>query len=89
MFIAAPGAIAFAEVLMVAAGSTEWRVVERRDNSRSNSDGGTMQTVIDSTFEVPVPAEGATLYLRCELEGETNGRVARAWSSPIWVEPAT
>lgn len=88
MFVAAPGAIAFAEVLMVAAGSTEWRVVKRGYNARSNATAAIKQTVIDTTFELPAPEEGATLYLRCELDKETNGRVARAWSSPIWVNRA-
>jgi len=35
-----------------------------------------------------VDSAGIVYYLRAELVGETVGRVARAWSSPIWIEPA-
>jgi len=74
--VVAPGDIAYAEVIMNVRGTPEWRPIARWD------DPGKMLT---DTFLVSVGDGAATIYLRCELKQLVNGRVARAWSSPVWI----
>ena len=43
--------------------------------------------MLEADFTVPVGASGGIYYLRAELTEEVRGRVARAWSSPVWIDP--
>lgn len=76
--VAAPSDIAFAELLAFVEGTGGWTTIVRWD------DPGRL---VDQTFNVTVENE-TTLYLRAELKDSVNGRVARAWSSPIWLAPS-
>jgi len=92
VFIAAPSDIAFAEVMMLDVDSKQWNVAKRWDNLRENlhpdaPESVDLVTMLEESFDIPVSKSGTTVYLRCELARETNGRVARAWSSPIWLSP--
>ncbi len=75
--VAAPSPIASAEVFAIIAGSTQWKTLVRWDHPGR---------LLEEGFTVDVVAP-MTIYLRAELENKTNGRVARAWSSPIWLTP--
>lgn len=91
VFVVAPSEIAFAEVMMVVSDSTEWEVVKRWDDlgaeiAETVPEPWYFTRSLEESFEIDVPESGATLYLRCELTHKTNGRVARAWSSPIWLD---
>ncbi len=75
--VAAPSPIAYAEVLAFTEGASGWKTLARWEHPGRLS---------EQTFTVEVAAP-TTIYLRAEIEDETNGRVARAWSSPIWLKP--
>lgn len=77
VFAAAPRNIARAEVLAYDFDEADgWKTIaEWTPNERE----------LDTTFGINPHAGGTVAYLRLQLEGETNGRVARAWSSPIWI----
>jgi len=75
--VAAPSPIAYVEVLIFTADTKEWKPLARWEHP-----GRLLEQ--NFTVEVAVPT---TIYLRAELEDHTNGRVARAWSSPIWLKP--
>jgi len=74
--VAAPSEIKYAEILAIEKGSTEWETVVRWD------DPGRL---IEQTFQDTFKSDTKIYYLRTELKKETNGRVARGWSSPIFL----
>jgi len=74
--VAAPSAIAVVEVLAFQHGRRKWNVVQRFEPRAR---------MFESSFTVRAPGRGTTCYVRCELAEQTGGRVARAWSSPIWI----
>ncbi|MGB3564760.1 MAG: DUF3604 domain-containing protein [Thermoanaerobaculia bacterium] len=76
--VAAPGEIRHAEVVALDTGSSEWRVAARWERPGR---------LLETDFEDTVGDEGSTYYLRVELQEPTNGRPARGWSSPVWVDP--
>lgn len=78
VLVAAPVEIQFAEVLSLGAGESEWRVAARWERPGK---------LLSAKFKDKPSARGATYYLRTELIGEFNGRLARAWSSPVWLKP--
>jgi len=78
VFVAAPREIRFAEVLEVRSGDPTPHPVARWEFPGK---------LLEAEFEAPASGARAAVYLRCELEGTTGGRVARAWSSPIFVVP--
>jgi hypothetical protein len=75
--VAAPSPIAYAEVLVLADGATEWKTLARWEHPGR---------VLDEGYTVSA-SRPTTIYLRAELEDKVNGRVARGWSSPIWFKP--
>ena len=78
VLVAAPSAIRFAEVLRSDAKGGPWNLVGRWN---------TMGLQFDATFRDADPPKGsAVYYLRVELVVTTGGRVARAWSSPVWLQ---
>ena len=79
VLIAAPGDIRLAEVMALREGETAWRTIARWE------DPGRL---LKASFEEPPPDESVVYYLRAELQQTYGGRVARAWSSPIWVDAA-
>ncbi len=74
--VAAPSPIKFAEVMVYSEGAA-WTALARWD---------TPGRVLEQEFRLSVAARTA-VYLRVELMETVNGRVARGWSSPIWIEP--
>lgn len=76
--VAAPRNIALVEILKVEAGGTEWTPVFRKDTFQNTP-------IVDVYTDVSVNDVPTTFYGRVELEDETNGRVSRAWTSPIWL----
>jgi hypothetical protein len=76
--VAAGTEILYAEVLALDSGESDWRVAARWERPGR---------VLESDFEDRVGEQGATYYLRVELSEPTQGRPARGWSSPIWVDP--
>lgn len=74
--VAAPSAMRFVEIMAYDHRDHWWRVARWDDPGRYLSSG-----FVDSP-EIPT-----VYYLRVELEAKTGGRVARAWSSPVWVHP--
>jgi hypothetical protein len=74
--VAAPSDIDYAEVLAVEVGSNTWETVARWDNPGR---------LIEQTIHDTIDSENKVYYLRTELKKLTNGRVARAWSSPIFL----
>ena len=44
--------------------------------------------LLDVAFSDAVSSDSLMYYARVELTGKTRGRVTRAWSSPIWVDPS-
>ena len=77
VLIAAPRAIAWAEVVKHELGSDEWTQVAEWTNA---------DRLIESSFDDTASGAESVYYLRAELVGETGGRVARAWSTPVWLE---
>ncbi len=75
--VAAPSPIAYAEVLRLDADAKEWKSLARWEHPGR---------LMEQNFTVNVAAP-TMIYLRAELEDQTNGRIARAWSSPIWLAP--
>jgi hypothetical protein len=75
--VAAPSAVAFAEVLAFSEGADGWNSIARWDDPGR---------VVEQSFTAKIDAP-TTLYLRVELKDSVNNRVARAWSSPIWLKP--
>ena len=76
--VAAPGEIQFAEVWGLGPDSGDWAVVIRWD------DPGRF---LQEEFEVSIDGGTAVYYLRVGLKDQHGNRDARAWSSPIWIEP--
>ena len=76
--VAAPGEIQFAEVWGLGLDSGDWAVVIRWD------DPGRF---LQEEFEVSIDGGTAVYYLRVGLKDQHGNRDARAWSSPIWIEP--
>jgi len=79
VLVAAPRELKYVEVVRLVLGDTGWETLARWD------DPGVL---LEARFEDALDGSEAVYYLRAELVGETVGRVARAWSSPIWIEPA-
>ena len=80
VLVAAPRDIQWAEVLKHEIGGSGWVAVATwRDAGK----------LLEAGFEATVADREAVFYLRAQLVGETNGRLSRAWSSPIWVEPGS
>lgn len=77
VLVAAPSDIRYVEVMAYPEGEEGWSVVDRWE---------TPGRLLETTFAVRVDAP-TTIYLRAELVEAVNGRVARAWSSPIWLRP--
>jgi hypothetical protein len=77
VIVVAPSPIAFAEVLAYGATGAEWKRAARWENRGR---------LIEESFSIDI-SEPTALYLRAELTDKTNGRAARAWSSPIWLAP--
>lgn len=77
VLVAAPSAIRYVEVLANREGSADWPVVQRWE---------TPGRLLDTSFSIRVNGP-TTVYLRAELMETVNGRVVRAWSSPIWLRP--
>ncbi len=75
--VAAPSDIRYAEVLAYRDGEAGWSVVDRWDEP-----GRLLETPFSLRVDAPT-----TVYLRAELAEPANGRVVRAWSSPIWLRP--
>ena len=71
---AAPGPIAFAEVVTLPVQGGEWTTAVRWE-----APGRLLEAGFD------LPAAPAVAYVRLELEEPIRGRVARAWSSPVWL----
>jgi hypothetical protein len=78
ILVAAPREIRYAELVAVPEGDAEPSVLARWD------DPGRL---LERSFTVSAPTVPAAVYLRCELVGETEGRVARGWTSPVFVAP--
>lgn len=77
--VVAPSEIRFAEVLKNDLSGADWKTVVRWDAPGSG---------LHQTFSISANAARNVYYLRVELEAKTAGRVARAWSSPIWLSPS-
>jgi hypothetical protein len=78
VLIAAPRELKYVEVVRLRLGETTWETLARWD------DPGVL---LEAQIEDVLGGVEVVYYLRAELVGETVGRVARAWSSPIWIEP--
>jgi hypothetical protein len=76
--VAAPSPIAYAEVLAYSRASESWAPLARWDEPGR---------LLETSFSLDATAN-RILYLRTELKDRVNGRVARAWSSPIWLSAA-
>jgi hypothetical protein len=74
--VATPSDIEYAEVLAIEVGSKEWETVARWENP-----GKLIEQMVRDTMK----SDNKVYYLRTELKQQTNGRVARAWSSPIFL----
>jgi hypothetical protein len=72
--------IRFVEVLRGDLDAHEWRVAHRQ----WFAGGAPMELALDWTDEAP-PVRGL-YYLRVRQRDIVHGRVAMAWSSPVWVE---
>ncbi|HEX2033774.1 MAG TPA: DUF3604 domain-containing protein [Chloroflexota bacterium] len=79
--IAGTGPLRLVEVLRGDLEAGEWRVVHRRWFGGASAP---LEAVLDWTDESP-PAR-ALYYLRVRQRDLVHGRVAMAWSSPVWVE---
>lgn len=77
--VAAPSAIARAEVLRRDLPSDEYVVVSHWDNQ---------DRLLQTTFTDTPRGARAMYYLRVELADKVRGRVVRAWSSPVWLSAA-
>ena len=75
ILVAAPGPIAYAEIMAFNEGHDSWVTAYRWEYPGR---------LLQSEVELPVDSD-TVVYLRAELVEKTNGRTARAWSSPIWL----
>ena len=73
--VIAPSDIRFVEVLAYDYGAG-WKPAVRWDAPGKE---------LREAFSVTPSAKGSVYYVRIELEVKTSNRVARAWSSPIWI----
>lgn len=78
VLVAAPRTIRYAEIMEHGPDDAGWKAASRWESATLANHLQARVTLSDS----PGPR---VYYLRVELEGETGGRVARAWSSPIRV----
>jgi hypothetical protein len=72
--------IRFVEILRGDVDGQEWRVAHRRWFAAN----APLELALDWTDETP-PAHGL-YYLRVRQRDLVHGRVAMAWSSPVWVD---
>lgn len=79
VLVAAPRELSHVEIVRLRLGDAAWDTLMRWD------DPG---VILEASFEDHLGGSETVYYLRAELVGETVGRIARAWSSPIWIEPA-
>jgi hypothetical protein len=77
VIVAAPAEIRFAEVMSLREGESEWRAAARWERPGR---------LLQATFEDLPAGVDVTYYLRAELVESFGGRVARAWSSPVWLK---
>jgi len=76
--IAAPSAIARAELLRLDDAKKEFVVAAHWDNQPK---------LIETSFtDDPAAAGPVMYYLRVQLAEPVRGRVVRAWSSPVWID---
>jgi hypothetical protein len=86
------GGLVSGEILAAASRDFRYVEVERFDRCK---DGWTTVArwadpgkLVEVSFEDRTSGCEAIYYLRAELMGRTGGRVARLWSSPVWVVPS-
>lgn len=78
LLVAAPRAIRYVELMRWRSSDRVWEVAERWDESGR---------LLEAEFTDSAQGSGEVIYYaRAELVGRTSGRVARVWSSPIWLE---
>lgn len=74
--VAAPSAIAHAEMMRFDAASRQYIVAAHWDNA-----GRLLQT----TFRDSPHGDRVMYYLRVQLQDQVRGRLVRGWTSPIWL----